>query len=175
MHGDPKNPKKNPHPVKRYEITATVGYSEAWESVKGTVFFDVINADCVPRDSFTGGRSIPNISYEFEMAPVGENRWRGYFYRDALRDEDYFGKGVCHWDATQVAPEFRMRGVGFGSSQMLDEALKVSQTSYFRKSDLLEGLSGLDNAPDFSSSRAEYKAAPSQFFPITVAVREVEP
>jgi hypothetical protein len=68
-----------------------------------------------------------------------------------------------------------MRGVGFGSSQMLDEALKVSQTSYFRKSDLLEGLSGLDNAPDFSSSRAEYKAAPSHFFPITVAVREVEP
>jgi hypothetical protein len=34
-HGDPKNPKKNPHPIKRYEVTATTDAPGPWDAVKG--------------------------------------------------------------------------------------------------------------------------------------------
>jgi hypothetical protein len=175
MHGDPKNPEKNPHPVKRYEVTATVDSPGPWDSVKGVVFFDVVNAECVPQDTFTGGRNVPNTSYDFEMVPIGRNTWRGYFYRDALRDDDYFGKGVCHWDATQVAPDFKVDGVGFGSSQLVDEALGSTQTDYFRKSDLSGHLKGLGSAPAFSATRPEYKKNPNGFFPITLTIKEANP
>ena len=175
MHGDPKNPEKNPHPVKRYEVTATVDSPGPWDSVKGVVFFDVVNAECVPQDTFTGGRNVPNTSYDFEMVPIGRNTWRGYFYRDALRDDDYFGKGVCHWDAAQVAPDFKVDGVGFGSSQLVDDALRSPQTDYFRKSDLSEQVKDLDSAPAFSVTRPEYKKNPDGFFPVTLTIKEANP
>jgi hypothetical protein len=109
------------------------------------------------------------------MVPIGRNTWRGFFYRDALRDDDYFGMGVCHWDAAQVAPDFKVDGVGFGSSQLVDEALGSTQTDYFRKSDLSGHLKGLGSAPAFSATRPEYKKNPNGFFPITLTIKEANP
>jgi hypothetical protein len=175
-HGDPKNPKKNPHPVKRYEVTATSEAPGPWDSVKGKVFFDVINKDCVPRDSFTGGQNVPNTGYDFEMTHVDGKTWKGYFYRDMLLDEDYFGQGICHWDATGVTPVFVIHGETFGASTWLEDALrKGPQTDYFRKSAYEDHSLTGDGALDFSAINPEYIKHPDAFFPITVTVKEVTP
>ena len=31
------------------------------------------------------------------LQAVGPNQYRGTVYRDLMRDEDYYGRGVCHW------------------------------------------------------------------------------
>ena len=174
-HGDPKNPKKNPHPVKRYEVTATVEAPGSWDSVKGVAFFDVINVDCVPRDSFTGGQNVPNTSYDFEMIKVTEKTWKGYFYRDLLEDEDYFGQGVCHWDATGAGSKFTVHGANFTPSVELKEVPQNGQyLEYFKKSDFLNN--SLTNVGyGTTATDPEISKRPEAFFPITVTVKEVSP
>lgn len=171
-HGDPKNPKKNPHPVKRYEVIATAEAPGPWDSVKGMVFFDVANVDCVPRDSFTGGQNVPNTGYDFEMTRVDEKTWKGYFYRDMLQDEDYFGLGVCHWDVTQAAPIFAVHGENFVPGSGLENVKPL--TRYFKKSEFMD-RSQTDAALDFPAVNPEFVQRPEAFFPITVTVKEATP
>jgi hypothetical protein len=168
-HGDPKNPKKNPHPVKRYEVIATADAPGPWDSVRGTVFFDVINKNCVPRDSFTGGQNVPNTGYDFEMTRVDGKTWKGYFYRDALEDEDYFGLGVCHWHVTQASPMFTAHKSNFVLGSGL-ESIKP-YVEYFKKSDFLN-RSLLDGGYGTTPTDPEVTQHPDAFFPITVIVRE---
>jgi hypothetical protein len=169
-HGDPKNPKKNPHPVKRYEVTATANAPGSWDSVKGVVFFQVINKGCVPKDSFTGGQNVPNISYEFEMTRIENNTWEGYIYRDFLEDEDYFGLGVCHWGITQASPKFTVHGSNFVLGSDL-ESIKP-YIEYFKKSDFLNH-SFTDAGYPTIPTDPEVTQHPVDFFPIAVTVKEV--
>ena len=172
-HGDPRNPTKNPHPVKRYEVIATVDAPGSWDSVTGVVFFGVINVDCVPQGALTGGRNVPNIDYDFEMTRVDEKTWRGYFYRDMLQNEDYFGLGLCHWDATGLGSKFTVHGANFTPSEGLKEALKARQyTEYFKKSDFLNH-SLTDVGYGTTTTDPEVAKHPDAFFPIMVTVKEV--
>jgi hypothetical protein len=173
MHGDPKDPKKNPHPVKRYEVTAIANAPGPWDTVKGYVSFQVANVQCVPQDSFTGARNIPNTDFDFEMTRVGEKTWRGYFYRDFLRDGDYFGQGVCHWDTSSVGASFIVHGLSFTSSDVLDVFLqKGPQTSYFRKSFYGGQPYSFDSVPGFSAISPQVTQHPDAFFPIAVTVKQ---
>jgi hypothetical protein len=171
-HGDPTNPKKNPHPVKRYEVTATADAPGSWDSVKGVVYFDVVNTNCVPRGALTGGQNVPNIGIDFEMTRTGDNTWKGYFYRDALQDEDYFGLGVCHWDVTQASPVFSMHGENFVPGSGLGNTNPY--TEYFKKSDFLDP-SQKDGGYGTTSNDPEITKRPEAFFPITATVKEVTP
>jgi hypothetical protein len=171
-HGDPKNPKKNPHPVKRYEVTATVDAPGSWDAVKGYVSFKVANVDCVPQDSFTGARNVPNSNLEFEMTRVDGKTWKGYFYRDLLEDEDYFGLGICHWDVTQASPSFTAHGEDFVPGTGLENTKPY--TEYFKKGDFTnrsQTSGGYGTTPD----DPEVIQHPDAFFPITVTVKEAMP
>jgi hypothetical protein len=176
-HGDPKNPKKNPHPVKRYEVIATADAPGPWDSVSGRVFFDVVNLACTPEDKFLGVHAKPqDVAIDFEMTRVDEKTWKGSFYRDAMMDEDYYELGVCHWDATSVSAGFTAQGIDFSSDALMDRFLhKNSQTEYFKKSSYGDrNLIGIGTL-DFSSNNSEYIKSPNAFFPITVTVKEVTP
>lgn len=173
-HGDPKNPKKNLHPVARYEVIATTEAPGPWDSVKGTVFFEVVNLECTPEDKFLGVHAKPqDVPIDFEMNRVDEKTWKGYFFRDSMLDEDYYGLGVCHWDSTQVAPVFTAHGEIFSSGQMVKEALKTPQTDYFKKSEYWNRALTGDSALVSSAENPEVIQHPDAFFPITVAVKEV--
>ena len=175
-HGDPKNPKKNPHPVKRYEVTATADAPGPWDAVSGTVFFDVINKECVPRDSFTGGQNVPNTGYNFEMIRVDDKTWKGYFYRDALIDEDYFGQGLCHWDETGAGARFIAHGISFNSNDLLSVFLgEGQQVNYFKKNFYTDHSSSITSVPGFSSVNPQFVQNPEAFFSITVNVKESTP
>ena len=174
--GDPKNPNRNPHPVKRYEVIARADAPGPWDSVKGVVFFDVVNVDCVPKDSFTGGRNVPNVGYDFEMTRVDGKTWKGYFYRDMLQDANYFGLGVCHWDATGMGPEFSVHGATFTPSRGLEQALQAgSYTEYFKRSAYGDRSFTGVGAQKFLASDPEIAQHSDDFFPITVTVKETTP
>src|SRR5215469_1475477 len=126
-HGDPQNPRKNPHPVKRFEVTATSDAPGPWDSIEGYIGYDVINRECVPQDSFTGAQNVPNIGVDIELTRVDDKTWKGYFYRDALQNEDYFDLGVCHWDATSAGIAAIAKGIRFNWGHMLDTLLRDGQ------------------------------------------------
>ena len=176
-HSDPENPKKNPNPVKRYEITARADAPGPWDEVSGTAFFEVVNVECTPENKFLGVHVKPtDVPIEFKMDRVDEKTWKGYFYRDSMMDEDYYGLGVCHWDSTSVSAGFAVQGVNFNSGMLLKEILqKGSQTEYFKKSAYgdhkLVGIGTLN----FSSINPEYVKNPDAFFPITLTVKEANP
>jgi hypothetical protein len=175
-HGDPKHPKKNPHPVQRYEVIATADAPGPWDTVKGYVSFKVANLDCVPQDSFTGARNVPNTNFEFEMTRTGPKTWAGHFYRDTLQDEDLFGQGVCKWNVSTVGAEFIVHGTSFTSSDLLTTFIRHGpEAAYFKKSDFLNGASNEDEALGLASSNPLYAANPEAFFPITVIVEETRP
>ncbi|HEX7816457.1 hypothetical protein [Dyella sp.] len=176
-HGDPQNPQRNPQPSKRYEVTATVDASGAWDSVNGRVFFDVTNVECTPKDEFLGIHKKPkDVVIDFTMTRVDDKTWKGYFYRDAVRDEDYYGLGVCHWDASNVGAVFVARKVTFASTETFDDLLhKGSQTNYFNRHFRDDPSPTLDNVPGLSAVNPQVMQQPDAFFPITVSVKEATP
>lgn len=175
-HGDPNHPKKNPHPVKRYEVTATADAPGAWDSVKGYIAYEVSNLECVPRGSFTGGQNVPNIDFDFEMTRVDDKTWKGYFYEDLLQDEDYFGLGACHWSVATIGPKFIVHGESFTSGDALSAFLQKNQaTEYFKKSDFTDRSFTGDGSLPYSDKNPAYIKNPEAFFPVTVTVKEVMP
>lgn len=176
-HGDPKNPKKNPRPVQRYEVTATAEAPGPWDRVKGYISYEVVNTKCTPENKFLGVHIMPtDVGVDIEMTRVSENTWKGYFYRDYVQDEDYYGLGVCHWDAVSAGGVFTVHGEVFASSSTLDDFMRNGpQMEYFKKSEYWDrSLSG-DGAWLTSANDPEVAKHPDQFFPITVTVKAVTP
>lgn len=173
-HGDPTHPKKNPHPIERFEVTATADAPGPWDSVKGYITYEVANPECVPRGSFTGGQNVPNTGYDIDMKRVDNKTWRGYFYRDALQDSDYFGLGACHWDVTSVGTVFVVRNETFSSSFLLQDFHDGPRIDYFKKSAYGDPTQIRYGAPGYSAQRPEYKQDPGAFFPVTISVKEVD-
>lgn len=173
MHGDPNNPKKNPHPVQRYEVIVTADAPGPWDKVSGTAFFEVTNVECTPENKFLGVHIKPqDVPIDFQLTQVDARTWKGYFYRDSMLDEDYYGLGICHWDATQVAPSFVVHGESFGSGQMVTEALRTPQIDYFKKREYLDRSFTGDGATVSSGDNRNVMQHPDEFFPITVTVKE---
>ncbi len=175
-HGDPKTPKKNPHPVKRYEVIATADAPGPWDAVSSYLNYEVVNPACTPEDKFLGVHEMPRIvGQDIEMTKVDDKTWKGYFYRDLIQDEDYYGLGICHWDTTSVSADFVVHGETFGSGDVLEVLLqKGPQTMYFKKSDFTD-RSLKDGGDGFSSVYPQYVKQPDAFFPITVTVKEATP
>jgi hypothetical protein len=132
--------------------------------------------DCVPQDTFTGGRNVPNTSYEIEMSRINEKTWKGYFLRDYLQDDDYYGLGVCHWDVTGLVPSFTINGKVFNASILFQDALNDGvQEIYFKKSDLLGNNLERGEVLISSSDNQEVVHHPDDFFTISVGVKEATP
>jgi len=167
----------NPHPVKRYEVIATSHAPGPWDLFEGGyIGYDVINTKCVPMIPFIGEQHVPNTGLNIPMTRVDDHTWKGYFYRDALLDEDYFKLGVCHWDVTSVSVSAIAQGVRFAWSGSLEELLRDSpETSYFKESVYGDRSFARYGAPGYSPLRPEYKQNPDEFFPVTIAVKEAKP
>jgi hypothetical protein len=175
-HGDPDHPDRNPHPVQRYEIIATAEAPGPWDSVKGYISYDVVNQECTRENKFLGVHILPrDVGLDIEMTRVDEKTWKGYFYRDYLQDDNYYGLGICRWDPVSVAGVFAVHGKFFGPGSVLQDFLQNGpQTEYFRKSEYVDrslaGRAFLTTPDD-----PEVIQHPEAYFPITVAVKAVSP
>lgn len=178
MHADPKNPKKNPHPVKRYELTATAEAPGPWDKVDGLISYEVVNPGCTPEDKFLGVHDMPqNVDVNIEMTRTGENTWKGYFYRDYLQGDDYYGLGICHWDTNTVGAGFTVHGETFGIGRTLNMFLgRGARTDYFKKSEYFDrSLKGSAVWATTGADDPDVTKHPDHFFPITIAIKEVSP
>ena len=174
FHGDPDNPKKNPHPTKRYELTVTAEAPGPWDSVRGYINYDVVNLDCTRKNEFLGVHIQPQgVGIDIELTRVDEKTWKGHFFRDYLLDEDYYGLGVCHWDAASVSSLFVVHDKNFAAGTVLEDGRqKGALTKYFRKVDYSQG-SG--DALASTAETPEVILNASAYFSIHVAVKEDSP
>lgn len=176
-HGDPKHPKKNPHPVQRYEVIATADAPGPWDSVHGYISYEVVNPDCTPKDKFLGVNELPqDVGVDIEMTRVDSKTWKGYFFRDAILDEDYYGLGICHWEATNVSANFTAHKAVFGAGDILNVLLqKGPQTEYFKKNDYGNPAIAVYGAQAYSSADPNVTKHLDAFFSVTVAIKEDKP
>ncbi|PPU92358.1 hypothetical protein XalbCFBP2523_11790 [Xanthomonas albilineans] len=166
----------NPHPVKRYEVIATSHAPGPWDTIKAYIGYDVINEKCVPLAPFLGVRQTPNTQLDVPMTQVNDHTWKGYFYRDALLDEDYFKLGVCHWDATGVGISAIAKGVRFNWGGMLVELLRESQETYYFKKSAYGNQSFVEYGTEtLTGEDDEVVQHPDAHFQVTISVKEAKP
>lgn len=167
----------NPHPVKRYEVIATSHAPGPWDTFEGAyIGYDVVNKKCVPMIPFVGQQQVPNTGLKVPMTRVDDHTWKGYFYRDALQDEDYFKLGVCHWNVTSVSASAIARGLRFAWSGSMERILREGGgIRYFKK--IAYGDKSLVpyGAPDFDPADSEVLQHPDAYFSVTLVVREAQP
>lgn len=171
--GDPDDPKRNPHPIKRYELIATAHAPGSWDSVTGTLTY-VVNPDCVPEGFHSRGWLVPNVAYRFEMKPVGHDTWKGYFYRDTFQGDNYFGLGECRWDAAHVTAEFAVHGTTFPEVALLyfdKDASFDPKQDYFLKSVFSEKAHEGGQAMSFSHYNSDTSTYPERYFTISASVK----
>lgn len=174
------NIKLNPHPRQRYELIVTVDAPGPWDKASASAAYEVSNVECTPKNTFEGVHKVPNTVRSFELTRVDDKTYRGYFYRDLLLDEDYFGLGVCHWALQSVGPDFKIHGEIFGADLTLQKVVgQKTETSYFKKKEYSD--QSINNGvalewPAYSNdSMEEVAKEPDAFFPITVTAKEVKP
>ena len=110
--------KLNPAPTQAYEIRLTLANASDLSSaadgkspftvVEGTAQFDASNgARCGTSNALSG--HVPTLtSHEpFRLSRISATEYAGTVYADMLRDEDYYGRGLCHWALTEARVALR--------------------------------------------------------------------
>lgn len=101
--------KLNPAPKQAYELVLTLKDAPGpFAVVEGVAQYDASNyADCGRIVPATGTAGRITSQEPVTLNKVGENEYRGTFYLDRMQDEDYYGRGVCHWSLTGVGAMLR--------------------------------------------------------------------
>ncbi|WP_373979925.1 hypothetical protein LN047_19455 [Achromobacter sp. JD417] len=112
--------KLNPAPAHAYEIRLTLPNASELSSaaddkspftvVEGTAQFDASNAARCGRSNALAG-NVPTLSSHepFRLSRISATEYIGTVYADLLLDEDYYGRGVCHWQLTEARVAVRAR------------------------------------------------------------------
>jgi hypothetical protein len=182
-HGDPAHPELNPHPKQRYEVTVTVDAPGPFDSIDGLVSYDIANPECTPTNPLAGVHNMPDsIDRTIELTRVDAHTYRGYFYRDLLEGADYFGKGICRWDAMSASARLKVHGLTFSVSPVSYDVTNgrplgfgKPQTLFFKTTDYFDRTLNDESGPPMPTTRAESAPAGKPPFEVTVLVMEVKP
>lgn len=163
--------KFNPNPRMRYEVTVRIEDAPGpFDTINGTIDYRVSNADCVPLTPVTGATVLPSKRVPLKLTPVGNNTYRGELFADLIQDEDYFGKGVCHWSIVAAGVEARVRKMDFAASLPKDEIFAHKPvTQYYSSRAYAESDTELLNTGNLN--RDDFKD-PAHTFSISLSAEE---
>lgn len=123
---------QNPNPKMRYEITAIIeGAPGQFERIQGLADYRATNELCVPPTLVMGARIVPERRVNIEFRHDHDNLYRATVYLDLLQDEDYFGRGTCHWALMATGIELTHTNVTFSVSLFHDELVAGKPVSRF--------------------------------------------
>lgn len=174
--------KLNPSPRKAFEVTLILKNAPgAFGLVQGAAQYDVSNeAECGKIQPETGTAGRITSQEDFALKKVSDTEYRGTVYLDLMQDEDYYGRGVCHWEFSGASVMLKATGAEEDTRFLFSVEGKTvtaqqSQTKYYWR----EGYprSGMDDFPDVGELTPE-KFKPDirdNLFTITLAAKEVAP
>lgn len=123
----------NPHPAMHYALAVVIdGAPGAFDSVDASADYGVTDYGCVPEQPVSGARHLPGKHVPLRLVKASDTTYTTEIYVDLLKDEDYFGKGVCHWKLAGITAEAakrRMRFITPVSARTFSE--RKSETRYF--------------------------------------------
>jgi hypothetical protein len=163
--------KSNPHPKMRYEITMTIdGAQGPFDGMETIAQYDISNDHCVPLTPISGARLSPDKTIPIHMTKVGDNSYRGEIFTDQLVDEDYYGKGVCHWKLTAFSGYLRVKKSTVTTGIQGEEVVaQATAKRFFSNQNFTDAkLSGVDIG---DADRSAYKD-PSNTFSVTFTAKE---
>lgn len=172
----------NPAPSRAYEIRVSVAEAPGpFVAVEGVAQYDVENAaECGAPEPVSG--AIPRITSNepIALSKVSDTEYAGTVYVDRIRDEDYFGRGVCRWSLVEA--RVRLQGATDERATRFVAALPAPEieaegdhATYFWKGHYphaqmtgyaTSGHASLDHVPE--GERGE-------FFTVTLKAAEVQP
>ncbi len=170
--------KQNPTPKQRYDITLRIdGAPGPFDSVAGSVDYQVSNGRCVPLTPISGATLVPQEHIPLTLTHVSDNVYKGTLYADRFIDEDYYGLGVCQWELVAAGIELKIGKMDFSPSIFLkDMKAGTPVVTYFSKHFYEE--SSKPDAPSLTDSgrarREDYKD-PASTFSATLTAEEITP
>lgn len=106
--------KQNPHPTQAYTLRLRIQDAPGpFAQMKALAQYDVANGECLsPPGNNPGGHTapVPTEDVEIPLTQVGEGEYEGTVYADRMLDEDYTGRGVCHWKLMQARVHMKATG-----------------------------------------------------------------
>lgn len=94
--------KERPDPKRAYRIVMTIENAPGpLVPDPGSTQHDITNLqECGRINHNTGMAYHINAHPQFEWKKISDSEYEGTVYADQMVDEDYFGRGVCHWKFT---------------------------------------------------------------------------
>lgn len=113
-HGDAPVSYRNPAPKEAYTITMTLnGAPGPFAVMKGLAQYDVVNRECLspPKDN-PGGHTapVPTDDVEIPLRKISDTEYEATVYADQMLDQDFAGRGLCHWKLIQFRVHMKATG-----------------------------------------------------------------
>lgn len=187
---------KNPHPTKGYKIHVFIKDAPGpFEDFGGSVGFRIENVqDCGYHMGWPVDGTVLEITdgIRFPLTKISDTEYEGVFYTDWAVDGDFFWKGVCHWQWSNMGVGFSAKAnqgdtrfiSGFDRIQDSNDTAFMfkelrdgaSETRYFLK----DGYPATPKLPNYkdlgissgSSSLPYHK--PEDLFSITTTIEEIK-
>jgi hypothetical protein len=140
-----KNPvdfKQNPNPVQAYRITMRLDNPPGpFGSMVALAQYDVTETECLPPPRENHGHKwpVPTEDVPIELARVSDTEYTGIVYVDRMLDEDYYGRGVCHWQLIKARVHLKATGSAKGETLFIPgiSGTKIigaqSETNFFAR------------------------------------------
>lgn len=175
--------KRNPAPREAYRITMTIENAPGpFAQMVGLAQYDVVNTECLrpPKDNPGGYSSpVPTEDVEFPLKKVGDDQYETIVYADQMLDEDYTGRGLCHWKLIQW--RVRMKAHGAAEETVVTPSISEdkilaggTETIYF----IRDKYGKSTGFPDFGQrdrSKFVSSISDSDLFVIRMEARKVSP
>jgi hypothetical protein len=162
--------KLNRQPRMSYEITVKVDNAPGpFDRIEGVVDYRVSNEVCVPLTPVTGATVAPEKRAPVVLTRTGSsNVYRGEVFADLLQDEDYYGKGVCHWSVVAASANLWVKQVDFSASLFHDDLLKGNPVTryYSNRSYATTQMGRVDTG---ETDRSQYQDEANAIFSVTIS------
>jgi hypothetical protein len=84
--------------------------------IRSRAFYEVTEPGCVRPLWGSGAVVRPQHNLLLPFKKVADDHYQAVFHLDAIRDQDYFGFGICRWSFQNIGLEFSSPATNFTAS-----------------------------------------------------------
>ncbi len=175
--------KHKPQPKQAYRITLNITDAPGpFASAEGIAQYDVVNEpECGNYLKSVGVFPRITSNEPFALTRVSDTEFQGIVYVDLMLDEDYYGRGVCHWEFTEARVRLKSNGVNadtafLPSIRASSIIIESSESRYFWKGYYPQEV-GYEDFPHSGQEKIEHVPADKlhEFFSISMRAKAAKP
>lgn len=175
---DPSQFKANPSPQQGYEITVSVEDAPGpLKAISARASYQADNCRATI-DRIAGATGSPSQALDLTFTAIDDTTYTGTVYLDAMKNEDYYGQGVCEWKLVGVGISLKATG----ADKETDFTMRVS-SDQIAKQNSNEVFFRKSYYPNFKGDGLDYPGAKKEeyaqelhgdLFKATLSVKEIK-